>query len=200
MILYILEKNYEYEAMRTVDEYYLDLVLYFFKGQGSIADKWEIAEVEFIKDRKLKKGADFCTITTSVPIFTEKALNVLKDILEANGGELLPMEINGKKTQTLYAYNIFPEIDCLDIENPELSWNNNKSAIFPESKVFFIKDRINKEIFKTKYMFTSVLVTDAFVNRVLENKLTGFGFIPLWDSEKGYIRTSTGFRYDRIVT
>lgn len=181
MKIFELFNNYDYQSINFVSSKYLEL-LFKIDGSISVKDEWEFAYIKF-NDLKLKKIQDFSLISPGLPVFRPRAIEILKDFFIS--GELLLLKT--PKEKEYYLYNIFPEIDCLDINNPNLVWNNGKHAIFSESKPTFIKEKIDRDIFKTKYMVTSILVTDKFVQRVLDNNLLGFQFIPLWDSETGYI-------------
>jgi hypothetical protein len=190
MKIYQLRNNSDYQAIKFVDDNYIKISRKI-DGKTSLKEEWGTCYIKFI-DTKLKKIKDFDSIGYDRPIFSPKAVEILKEFFVS--GELLPLKtVKGKE---FYLYNIFPEIDCLDIQNSYLKWNINKSSILSESKPTFIKEKIDIEIFRTKYMVTSVLVTDIFVQKILDNNLMGFMFIPLWDSEKGYLEDI----YDNRIT
>lgn len=182
MKIYLLEKNYDYQAIDIIDTYY-DNLLGRMNGVFSLKKDWKGSPYIKLINLRLKTTKDFNSITSERPVFSTKSLEILKEFFVS--GEFLPLQ--DKKGKVFYLYNIFPEIDCLDINNPNLLWNMAKSAIFSDSKPTFLLDKIDRHIFKAKYMVTSVLVTDTFVQRVLDNKLKGFQFIPIWDSDTGYI-------------
>lgn len=191
MKLYRLIKNYAYQAINFVDDRYQDLSCKI-DGKKSIKDEWDIANIKFL-DTKLKTIKDFSSLTYSKPVFSSKAIEILKDFFIS--GEFLRMKsVKGKE---LFLYNIFPEIDCLDIDNSNLEWNKVRASILYDSKPTFIESKVDREILRIKYIAGEIFVTDKFVNRVLEHNLKGFQFIPVWDSESGYIEDIKG---NRILT
>lgn len=185
MKIYKLSKNiFEYQAINFFDINYNKLC-WEINGKQSIKDNWN-KEIPIVKllDKKRKTIRDFTDLGTDLPIFGIKAIEILKEFFI--DGEMLPLKT--EKGKEFFLYNIFPEIDCVDLDNSIFDWSNDtKTAMGNRKKISFQINKIDKAIFRAKYLINYILVTDKFVNKVLENNLKGFQFILLWDSENGGI-------------
>jgi len=187
MRLYKIDDHPDYQSLNTINDIH-DKLLFKMNGMISIKKEWEELGTCYIKflDTKLKAIKDYAQFTNTRPIFSPRAVEVLKDFFI--DGELLEIK-SIKENKTFYIYNIFPKIDCIDYKNSELIYYDDKINFRLDSpKIIFLKEKINKNIFRERSIFTYVLVTDKFVSRVIDNKLEGFKFISQWDSELGDIK------------
>jgi hypothetical protein len=133
--------------------------------------------------------AGFCI----TPIFSQRAVEALADLLEGNG-ELLPLLSDMGQ---YYAFNITREVEALDDEKSEFKplseLDPDLLAISPDipdilciSHYEFYSDRIaSTSIFKLpkRYNAERPLITDRFVQRVQEADLKGFAFNRLWTDQ-----------------
>lgn len=124
---------------------------------------------------------DYPTIT-SYPAFSERAVKVLRDLLERNG-ELLPVQTNAG---TYYAYNVLTKSKALLPKQCNLTiypgWETAKSAeylAFDESGI------VGHAIFRCQEYPVPVFVTEEFKARVEQYCLNGFYFIKVWPFAPG---------------
>ncbi|MEK7434209.1 MAG: DUF1629 domain-containing protein [Cyanobacteriota bacterium] len=125
-----------------------------------------------------------------VPMFSEKALIALKDLLEKSGDffeienfdKVYKYRWKGLKRikNRYFVFNVKDRIDCLDIEKSNIERDMhllNRGEVFIEEKI----DK-NLDIFKIKRFENNTYVTQKFVDRVLEHNLKAFTFIPVYSS------------------
>ncbi|MDB5056270.1 MAG: hypothetical protein JWM44_4320 [Bacilli bacterium] len=119
--------------------------------------------------------------TSGIPVFNDKAIQVLHDFIKGKV-EILPLVYNEDK---LYALNIINVLDCIDYMKAEVK-KSRSGTITGFIKYAFKMDNVENEyIFKIpELLSTKIFVTDAFRNKVIENGLKGFKFIEVWDSEE----------------
>ena len=102
----------------------------------SVKNEWR--EIEFKYSDKKKKGD--VTDYYYVPIFTDKATEILRPYLE-NDGEFLPINCKGDK---YYIYHLFRREDILDFEKSEFEYyDDNKKTISRIAKFEFKKEKID---------------------------------------------------------
>ncbi len=121
---------------------------------------------------------DYPCCNLSIPAFSERAVEALRDMLEPNG-ELLPLV---SSVGTYYAYNITTVADILDHTQSEIKWFNEKRvmAMFI-NRYEFQPDKLDGlTIFRLVEKPSLTYVTNLFVERVRANRLRGFVFHKLW--------------------
>ena len=121
---------------------------------------------------------DFPGISMVLPAFSERACDVLRDLLEPNG-ELLP--IQSKVGVPYFFYNITTVTDALVVEQSNCSWLqpfvkacNIDYFTFDENKL------VGLSIFRIYEYPVATLVTGEFVRRVHAAGLNGFDFAKVW--------------------
>lgn len=150
----------------------------YFNGTV-IGDKWGVVPFETYRSRK---RCDCTGIGSNIPIFSEKAVQVLEPHLNSNT-ELLPLQHPSK---AYYAVNVTRLIDALDYENSEVEYVEGHPGFVRDVHRFAFKlDAIQEyPIFKIpEYKRLRIFVTDTFKEAVEANGLKGFTFELLWDSE-----------------
>ena len=170
----------EFEDLHLVSEDYS--LFYRFHEPIPLADSWKEVEVYTLtkgKESDLPKfwGAPY------VPVFSEKALNVVHDLVK-DQIEALPLAHPEKR---FYAIHVLNVIDAIDYKRAEVEQLRSGLRI-GFKKYAFIEEKVkNAHIFKV-YLddrpILPVLVSDQFRETVLSNGLSGFDFIEVWDSEK----------------
>lgn len=142
---------------------------------------WTPIYVEYLNDklnRKLPKG-DFPTFGT-VPTFTQKAVDVLFDILVENG-ELLPLT---SAEGPFYVFNVTRVVDALDKEQSDLK-RFSDGTIMRVVRYAFDPQAIGElSIFRVPELPTE-FVTQRFVDRVESAGLKGFAFSKIWQAPNG---------------
>ena len=149
-----------------------------FDGMEKKKD-WNPMQVKRVYDRELSNTLG---LSPHIPVFDEKAISVLNDLLIGNA-EILPLDC---KDGVFYAINVINVIDCIDYER-------SKYKTFRDGKriMRFITYVFNEEKIKGTNLFKIIdeplkrpFVSDEFRKRVVDNKLTGFKFELAWDSER----------------
>ena len=142
---------------------------------------WNAPVVEVFRDDKTGQNfppSDFPSLVSDVPVFSLRAVNVLKGILQENG-EILPLSCAEGE---YYAFNLTTSIDALDESKSEVKRFANSSRIMRILKYAFLGDRlIGATIFKIPQSRATIFVTDAFLRVVIANNLLGFEFVNLWE-------------------
>ncbi|MGM7703481.1 imm11 family protein [Pseudalkalibacillus sp. Hm43] len=174
----------DYEVLSFSNEEASDIFRDNFRGEP-MKQNWTPIQVERYKDGV---ESDFPDGLSIHPVFSEKAVRVLNELLNENV-ELLPL-LTESGEREYYAINVINVLDCIDERHSEVERFRN-GKIMEYTKYAFQKDVIKEEnIFKIvdhekKIIFsTKVFVSDLFRERVLESGLKGFDFIEVWDSEK----------------
>ena len=95
-------------------------------------------------------------------------------------GELLPLSCGEGE---YYAFNVTTSIDALDESNSEVERFESSGRIMLVLKYAFFGVRLSgATIFKIpQFPRTHVYVTDKFRKIVINNHLTGFDFVNLWE-------------------
>lgn len=121
---------------------------------------------------------DFPTFSTGIPMFSERAVEALRDLLEPSG-ELLPV-ITDKGL--IYVLNITTVVEALDMDRSELSWTATDADWASNVWVFeFDPDRLtNAPIFRLRECPNWWCVSDVVLNRALAAGLKGMAFYKIW--------------------
>jgi hypothetical protein len=112
-----------------------------------------------------------------VPVFSEQAVNALRDLLELNG-ELLSLRHARRK---YFAYNVTTMLDALDEGRSRVSRFSDGGIMSIEGYVFRPGVLSDAAIFKIPQLPGAfVYVTEEFADRVRRAELLGFVFRELW--------------------
>lgn len=147
--------------------------------QPLLRESWEPLEVI----GRVRSYQDFAEMS-SVPAFSQRACNELMDILLPNG-ELLPLKSDTE--QTYFLYNTTRIADVLDEANSECSYFRNPARTASDIRYFaFHADKLDGlTIFRIPQFPRIAMVTDHFVERVIESQLPGFSFTKIWPIAEG---------------
>lgn len=138
----------------------------------SVATNWKPIELKFIS--KGRKKGDCPDLIIHLPVFSEKAINILNDLIN-DRVEYLPFICSGK--EKYQGINVLKAVDCIDYDNSKVvRFRDGKIMAF--EKYVFKKDKLkDSHIFKIPDINNSaVFVSQKFVNRVKEAGLEGFEF------------------------
>lgn len=188
-----------YQEMLLFDDPNSDKLIEFmnqgwFEG-NLIGDAWIPIRVVINEETRIFPVGD-CPFVPGFyvePVFSAKAVEVLKDLLEENG-ELLPLICN---EGTYYVFNATTVVDALDEQHsefkplqeldPDLFWDSTPDEMRVTRHEFFSEKIADLSIFRipfgANYAINYPLVTDRFVQRVAASGLKGFEFQLLWSSE-----------------
>jgi hypothetical protein len=129
---------------------------------------------------------DYPCVNLTIPAFSRRAVDALRDFLEPNG-ELLPLV---SPIGEYYAYNITTVVDILDHERSDIVWydeNHDIAIRIPHYECF--PDKLaGLSIFRLVELPASPFVHQVFVDRVRQHGLRGFDFkrlYPLRDNIAG---------------
>lgn len=121
--------------------------------------------------------SDFPSSGGIIPVFSQRAVEALADLLLAHG-EILPLTcVEG----AYFAYNVTRLIDALDLQRSDYH-QFSSGVIFDISRHEFRPDRLRDAvIFKLPQMpGPGEFVTDVFVRRVEQARLQGFSLKEVW--------------------
>lgn len=137
-----------------------------------LLDSWKPIAFKTLND-DLELG-DTPSLISTVPVLSEYALNVLKDLIEGSV-EILPIRLRVGK---FFILNVTDVLDCVDYDKSEVKPFKSSGRIMRFIKYEFFKECLyNKHIFKIPdESKRNAFVSDQFKERVKENKLKGFKF------------------------
>lgn len=126
-----------------------------------------------------KHNNDFPYLMPGLPIISEKAKNVIQDLVEFDV-EFLPLL---HSEFILFAMNVINIMDCVD-------WNRSERRKYSDGSLGHITKLVldfekipDRHIFKIKEMAsTKVFVTESFKNLIEKNNLKGLDFSRFYDS------------------
>lgn len=178
MKIWILDCDVDnYENLTWKKELDIDYIQ-SFNGVEKMKD-WNPMQVKRMYDRKFSNSPGF---SPHIPIFDEKAINVLGDLLIGNA-EILPLDC---EDGNFYAINVVNVIDCIDYEKSKYKTFRDGKRIMRFTKYVFDERKISGvNLFKTKEEpLKRPFVSEKFRKRVVDNQLTGFKFELAWDSSQ----------------
>ena len=118
----------------------------------SIIKSWISVTVHIYRT---KLAGDFPHLTSHVPVFSQRAVDVLSPLLEGNV-EVLPIECPDYKKKRFFAIHVLELLDCLD-------YLRSTITRFPSGGIMFID----------RYVFKPDIVQDKHIFRILEAPLKG---------------------------
>jgi hypothetical protein len=127
---------------------------------------------------------DYPCINLSRPAFSQRACEVLRDLLEPNG-ELLPL--SSETDVKYFFYNITTFSDAFDMKKSRYELLDDAGIIALNIDYFeFQKKKLDGlSIFRIYQYPVGTFVTDEFVRRVHEAGLNGFAFTRIWPFPPG---------------
>jgi hypothetical protein len=137
-----------------------------------LADVWRPAKV----DGRVRSFNDYPCVD-SVPAFSERAVEALRDLLEKNG-ELLPLS---SELGRYYAYNVTTVADVLDRKKADAVYSaDGRSAMWIKRYAFCASRLKGLTIFRIPEDDWAPYVTDEFVARAEQHGLDGLDFAKVW--------------------
>ncbi len=169
-----------YENFVLSDERDAGAMIDGFRG-AAMADVWKPISIELAEEGNGRKlpPSDFPLLHAVVPVFSRRAVEALRDLLELNG-ELLPLKSSKGE---YFAFNITRIVDALDEANSKVKRFSSGRLMVVKQHEFLVERVAGLTIFKIPQLARSrEFVTDVFVERVNQRRLTGFDFLPVWSS------------------
>ncbi len=180
MKIYELESQAnKYDYFVIGDDKVVDQMLFDYKFDGNrVAHRWQPVKVKI--DEKDERPCDKPTFSYG-PVFSRRALDILGDIIGSNV-EILPLIY---EKGDYYLINVINLLDCINYEKAQyIPFSSGRPMRFVQ---YSFKENLVKsvDIFKiVEFPKVTVFVSEKFKEVVTKNKLTGFKFIEVWDSEK----------------
>ena len=131
---------------------------------------------------RVRRENDYPCMNLIVPVFSAKAVEALRDLLEPHG-ELLPLE---SPAGEYHAYHATTLLHALDRDASEVTWfddapsSGDIRAICVDTYVFHPDALGSAPIFRIPEDAATLLVTDEFRCRAESAGLRGLVFRPLW--------------------
>lgn len=168
-----------YEVVNTVsdDDYE---VIASLGGRPKIHD-WRPIAVRLVRadKRQAAMPSDFPWLGLGTLVLKERAVEALRDMLDANG-EILPLDISDGGG--LYIYNA-QVIEALDESASEIMRVPGTNRIMLVKKPAFVASAlVGVDIFRLPHRASSTYVSDRFVSRVADASLVGITFNEVWSS------------------
>lgn len=119
---------------------------------------------------------DFPCLDIHIPVFSRRAVDILRLFLEPNG-EILPLITT---SGDFYAYNLTTVADILDTDRSKIRWAGPGIV---SSIDYFVFDENKAEkltIFRIPEDRVRTYVTQAFVDAAEKNGLLGMNFVKVW--------------------
>lgn len=138
-------------------------------------DEYQDITLSLMKSDTGKKNYqfDFCGFLNPFFIYSELALNNLRDILEPRG-QILPVITESKKKKFFGYYPTNPLSGCFDKE--ESVYREYPKGLMIEKPVLIASNITDEYLFSIEEDISRVFVTDKFKQRVEEAGLLGFDF------------------------
>lgn len=156
-------------VLRTDLDYFQD----HFIGKRLI-ENWNPPDINVLgKSKKLK---DVISWMHKAPVLSERAKDILAPLISPYA-EFLPLIV--LYGNNYYALNVVNLVECLDYERSEILFAPDEpSRILSISRTYFIENKLDTSpIFKISEWPSYVFVRRSFMDKVLENHLTGFIFV-----------------------
>jgi hypothetical protein len=152
-----------------------------------MAASWQPLLVEILRDARHRNRprSDFPAFGGD-PVFSKRAIEALRDLLEPNG-EILPLRCH---EGTYFAYNVTRLVDALDEARSELERFSSGRIMWIERPVFFPVRIASEVIFKIPQSPNRTFVTDRFAQRIQEQGLVGFDLQPVWSGPDGALQVA----------
>ncbi|TWU06411.1 hypothetical protein [Stieleria varia] len=155
-----------------------------------LAKRWD--KPTFTFQENVNPFNDFPCCDFHVPVFSRRAVEAVRDLLEPHG-ELLPVD---SKFGLYYAFQtttLAPGI--LDTKKTSgIRLDDNPNYFYDISQYHFYKSKLKSQkaaIFRIPEHPSRVLTGDKFRSRVESNKLLGFFFDPIWSDDGCVDRAKT---------
>ena len=143
----------------------------------SLSADWKAPEVKALRDENHRErpAADY-PLLVGMTVFSRRAVDALRDLLEANG-EILPLRGN---EGDYFAYNVTHVINALNEGSSDLKRFKDGGVMRIDRYEFLPQLVHTATIFKIPEQRGRIYVTDKFVQRVKDLELTGFEFEHVW--------------------
>lgn len=164
--------TYQFDSYDEID-YWDEYLAYYFKGNPLPKD-WNMPRYELGAPEK--PLYDFVHGESAAPFVSERAKKVLEPLV-GNAVQFWP--IGRIKDSDFYILNVIRILDCLDVDQSKISYASDvPGKVLGVQKAIFDFTKVPRDavIFKISQYPRPIYVTDAFVDCIRKNRLTGVGF------------------------
>jgi len=168
-----------YEWVNCCDD--SDYEVFLTLDGSSQAGRWQPIKVRRVRadDRQDFKPSDFPWLGADALVMRRRAVDALRDVLEAHG-EVLPL-VTEDATELL-VFNAHA-VDALDEDRSNIMRFPGTNRIMRIVKVAFAEAALRGvDIFRLPHRASSTYVSQRFVDRVSEAGLVGLEFKKVWSS------------------
>lgn len=170
-----LEKNYEHYSNSIKHK-----ALYEQKWKPFDLNKFKVPEFELLPSDNKKRNYQFDISSPSSPfyIFSEKAVEALKDILEPRG-QFLPIITPSKRKKYIGYYPTNPVINMIDVKKSGMEKEDLETFGVRNINDLYLKQEAELDDYIICFSEdrAKVFVTEKFRNEVEQSGLKGFDFI-----------------------
>lgn len=178
MKIWKLDFEVEYDYLEPIEESAIDVQS--FDGK-KMKDNWKPLPVRRMEPEKNLELSDYPGFV--IPTFSKKALEILYPLIQ-NSSEYLDLLFQEKE---YYGINVTTVLNVIDYSKSIYKMYSDGSRIMRFQKYAFrmCDDLFDNNIFKIiDEPRRRPFVSEKFKQTVEENKLTGFEFRLVWDSEE----------------
>jgi hypothetical protein len=143
----------------------------------------------------VRRFNDYPCINMSKPAFSQRAVDLLRDMLEPNG-ELLPVK---HRIGTYYFYNCTRMTNCVNLSKSDTEWFDGNVICSTNGLVFIDKLFKGLTIFKERTVLSEIFCSQIFVDRVEAAGLQGFNFTPIWPLPRGVTYNDEMYRVAKLA-
>ena len=131
------------------------------------------------------KKYDYVTIGGSLPAFSERTVDILGDVLRANG-ELLPLA-PPVRSGKWWAYNCTNVIEALDLNQSEMYFYAPGDYVAGDiTRHVFIEEMVEgAKIFRVPSLIHNIYLTEEVARRIVDAKLYGAELAKVWPLPDG---------------
>jgi hypothetical protein len=118
------------------------------------------------------------------PVFSERAVEALREFLEPNG-ELLPLVSSVGK---YYLYNCLNIADILDLDRcTNMYWDDDGQHVYDYDRIEVVQTKVTElSVFRIKYLMDPCFVTNVVAQRIMDARLVGFHLLKVWPQPKEF--------------
>lgn len=144
----------------------------------------------------VRRFNDYPCINLTRPAFSQRAVDLLSDLLEPNG-ELLPVH---HETGCFYFFNCTRMTNCVDLAQSETTRLNDGGVVTSTKRLVFKGEMTQGlTIFKVRTQLLELFCTQDFVERVERAGLLGFVFTPIWPLPLGVTFYDEMYRVGKLA-
>ena len=183
MKLYTITYKEGYESFYLKEED--DEIMEKYEGIQSIQEEWGVRKID-LEDKERESDLAYFWTSSSSLLISEKAKTLLKEFLNPEEVELLPVSYKERKFYLVHGIKSY-DVDCKYVELPKEWCCLDKTEY--NKKQLMEKGLDKKGMFRIEYTkgeVSSFVFTEKFIDAIKKYDLKGIDFELEWDSEKNW--------------